>query len=257
MLPGGTSDDASNSSKSIILAVQVRFKRCGCEKSDRACAMGQDWCTGFVSNKRKLDSVSGAQMPCCPSSIQACKTRTVLTLQQALQIFEIKLEQSNSSAQGTLRQRRTAAAVARSFGVSEKTVRDIWIGRTWVREMMHLDPARAAKAHILKLPGRPRRAKSEGNECYLVQHNPPCFLGNCFIRPTAETVKCNAIPVCEGNSYPSIEPPDSIMANPSNMEDPFHNDWPDWAAADLWEQYAHASGYIIAVSRQELEVYES
>ena len=85
-------------------------------------------------------------------SLQACKTRAVLTEAQAVEIFLIKIANDDVPK----RSRRSAASVARQFGVSDKAVRDIWTGRTWFRELIHLDPARAAMPERLKRPGRPR-----------------------------------------------------------------------------------------------------
>jgi hypothetical protein len=52
-------------------------------------------------------------------------------------------------------ERVSAATVARDYHVSVKTIRDIWTGRTWIREIVHLDPVRSAMVKRLKLPGRP------------------------------------------------------------------------------------------------------
>ena len=47
-----------------------------------------------------------------------------------------------------------------SYNVSEKTIRDIWKGRTWFRDTLHLDAARADLADRLqRRPGRPRGSK--------------------------------------------------------------------------------------------------
>ena len=97
---------------------------------------------GTLDNEREIKLLS---------AIQACKTRAILTAEQAIKIFEIKL--SNQTATKI----QSSTNVARAFGVSEKTVRDIWKGRTWLREIMHLDPARAAMATQLRPPGRPRQ----------------------------------------------------------------------------------------------------
>ena len=86
------------------------------------------------------------------SSIQACKTRAILTADQAVEIFKIKLSNHTATRSQTISPR----SVACEFGVSEKAVRDIWKGRTWLRETMHLDPARAILAARLRPPGRPR-----------------------------------------------------------------------------------------------------
>jgi hypothetical protein len=37
---------------------------------------------------------------------------------------------------------RSSSKVSRMYGVSEKTIRDIWVGRTWKAETRHLDPLR-------------------------------------------------------------------------------------------------------------------
>jgi hypothetical protein len=185
----------------------------------------------------------------CPPSVQACKTRTVLTLQQALHIFQIK--QSNPPSQEC--GRRSAAAVARSFGVSEKTIRDIWIGRTWVREMMHLDPARAAKAGGLKLPGRPtKRSKTEENDksCLVVHLSSTCLIDR-NIDFNSESAFCPAVSASpEGTQdLPSQHTLAMNISKASNSSadaaDPFHDDWPHWAAGNLWEQHAAEDGYLI------------
>jgi hypothetical protein len=182
----------------------------------------------------------------CPPSVQACKTRTVLTLQQALHIFQIK--QSNASSRES--ERESAAAVARSFGVSEKTVRDIWAGRTWVREMMHLDPARAAKAGSLKLPGRPKkRAKTgEYHQSFQAKPQASAYLCDCNIEILSETAFGTFI--CVIRDEPSDLSSQSNLAmkisKTSNAiaDDPFHDDWPHWAGADIWEQHASEGGFI-------------
>ena len=85
------------------------------------------------------------------SSIKACKTRAILTAEQAIDIFKIKI-----SGPAAIRQQLSPSKVARAFGVNEKTVRDIWKGRTWFRETMHLDPARVITEASLRPPERPR-----------------------------------------------------------------------------------------------------
>ena len=101
-------------------------------------------------------------------SLLACKTRAVLTEAQAIEIYQIK--QKNDSSKHGVR-RCSAASIARQFGVSDKAVRDIWMGRTWFRELMHLDPARATMPERLKLPGRPR-GKRNGKDSGTVTCTP-------------------------------------------------------------------------------------
>ena len=60
------------------------------------------------------------------ASIQACKTRMILTEQNAVDIFRIKLANDSSGSN----KRVGATRVAQLFGVSDKAIRDIWKGRT-------------------------------------------------------------------------------------------------------------------------------
>ena len=68
------------------------------------------------------------------------KPQARLSQVQALEIFQSKA--SNQSS----------AKVAKSYGINEKTVRDIWTGRTWAKETWHLDPSRRV---AIKKMGRP------------------------------------------------------------------------------------------------------
>ena len=78
------------------------------------------------------------------------KPRAVLTEIQAIDIFMLKPDMSRSTKSVT------AAELARAYGVNEKSVRDIWKGRTWSRETSHLDSTRLL---TLKHPGRPKGCK--------------------------------------------------------------------------------------------------
>ena len=97
------------------------------------------------------------------SSIQACKTRAILTAEQAIEILKIKLASKTDSR--SRYESLSPCCVARAFGVSEKAVRDIWKGRTWLRETMHLDPARVVMAARLRPPGRPPRQPHQNPQC--------------------------------------------------------------------------------------------
>uniref|UniRef100_A0A7S0LV42 Uncharacterized protein n=1 Tax=Cryptomonas curvata TaxID=233186 RepID=A0A7S0LV42_9CRYP len=79
--------------------------------------------------------------------------RAILTERDAQDIFMYK---PASSA----KERYNAGVLARFYGVSIKTVRDIWVGRTWYRSTFHLDPSKPIlSARLDKKPGRPRGAK--------------------------------------------------------------------------------------------------
>jgi hypothetical protein len=60
----------------------------------------------------------------------AHRPRAVLTASQVVAIFQSRAVMRSSSK------------VSRMYGVSEKTIRDIWVGRTWKAETRHLDPLR-------------------------------------------------------------------------------------------------------------------
>ena len=82
--------------------------------------------------------------------------RCRLTEDEAIGIFQCKDGPSN------------ATKTARAFCVSEKTVRDIWTGRTWAKETSHLDASRTIKATQMGRPkGRrdshPRKSRRVNN----------------------------------------------------------------------------------------------
>ena len=78
--------------------------------------------------------------PALPQT-RASKPRARLTEEEVIQIFNAKVDSPPSATLATI------------YHVSEKTVRDIWKGRTWSRETSHLDPSRTLQH---KQPGRPK-----------------------------------------------------------------------------------------------------
>jgi hypothetical protein len=75
------------------------------------------------------DSVSNVIAANLTKSLQACKTRVILTEEQVINIYLIKLANGAPSLHESKNNR--APQLAEKYGVSEKTVRDIWMGRTW------------------------------------------------------------------------------------------------------------------------------
>ena len=69
------------------------------------------------------------------------KPRARLAVLDAVEIFKLR----GSGVQAT--------ELANIYGVSEKTIRDIWTNRTWTRETWHLEPSRQV---VLKQTGRPK-----------------------------------------------------------------------------------------------------
>ena len=78
---------------------------------------------------------------------QCAKPRAVLTKEQVIDICRL------SAFKDTKASRPTATSVAKAFCVSEKTIRDIWKGRTWCNETLPLDSSRQPK--LRKKTGRP------------------------------------------------------------------------------------------------------
>jgi hypothetical protein len=85
-------------------------------------------------------------------ALTAGKARSVLTADQAVQIF--KARPSEKSV--TLASRE----LAEKYSVSPKTVRDIWSGRSWYKETYIFDKTKAPLIQKLsKVPGRPKGSK--------------------------------------------------------------------------------------------------
>ena len=118
------------------------------------------------------------------------KPRAILNREQAIEIFQLR------PSENTVGTGRSSLAVARTYKVSEKTVRDIWRARTWHRETLHLDPSRPARADTP--PGRPLGRKDSAP-----RRRPAPSLSAIAKLPAAEVA-----------------------------DDPFHDDWPNWHRAD-------------------------
>ena len=118
------------------------------------------------------------------------KPRAILNREQAIEIFQLR---PHGTSEGI---GRSSLAVARIYKVSEKTVRDIWRGRTWHHETLHLDPSRPARADTP--PGRPLGRKDSAP-----RRRPAPSLSAIAKLPAAEVA-----------------------------DDPFHDDWPNWHRAD-------------------------
>ena len=136
------------------------------------------------------------------ASKAAAKPRAILDRDKAEAIFKIKKENENGLSG---HKKLNSIEVARKFGVGEKTVRDIWRGRTWIQETQHLDPSRPVRA--AGLPGRP--------------------LGRKDTAPRKRSVSLQSSPQRAKHRE------DGEGTSPGMDEsDPFHEDWPNWAGAD-------------------------
>ena len=119
--------------------------------------------------------------------------------------------------------RRSASAVGELYGVSSKTVRDIWMGRTWYRETFFLEPNRAdATEKFMRRIGRPKGAKDKASrklkDLRLSNTSDPRFTEANVSITTDLSPKTHALNT--ENNLVSFEI--------SDFGDPFHDDWPRW-----------------------------
>jgi hypothetical protein len=94
------------------------------------------------------------------------RPRAILNKEQAIEIFQIKLDADTRKSPCP-----PSVRVAVLFGISEKTVRDIWKGRSWARETYHFDQARQvpikegrAKPARMSVDSRPTSAPLHINQ---------------------------------------------------------------------------------------------
>jgi hypothetical protein len=99
-----------------------------------------------------------------PPSSACVKPRAVLTKEQVIDIFKL----SKVSSSGKIRP--SAVSVAKDFNVSEKTIRDIWCGRTWHEETLPLDTNRRPRKVVKtgrplgRKDSAPRRRRTGSNQ---------------------------------------------------------------------------------------------
>jgi hypothetical protein len=132
------------------------------------------------------------------ATLRALNPHARLTQEQAVAIFKVR-----GSAP-------SAVSIAACFGINEKTVRDIWTGRTWSRETSHLDPTRTVQ---LKQIGRPKgcrdskpRQKRGGSTRAVSQGDTPC---QCEASQKAAVHSCcftPQVPQENDSSFPQIRP---------------------------------------------------
>ncbi len=132
-------------------------------ESQQPCA-SPDQSFGDAAPFRNLDCSGASQDRILGDkhSIQAVKAeqagrqghaRAILTDDQARAIFKCKPSSISND-------RYKAALLARMYGVSAKTVRDIWVGRTWYWATYPLDLSKPISTERLERKlGRPRGAK--------------------------------------------------------------------------------------------------
>ncbi len=187
-------------------------------------------------------------------------SRKILTKEDVVSIF---LRKPCPGMIGDHSNRATATTIANAFGVSAKTVRDIWIGRTWYKETLSLDPTRIdAPERLARRIGRPKGAKdtkprrrkttncSSSNQLLnlrIVQSlqcpynsnaeaSRAARLNNYSDRTDAGTGSLPDQPV---ESRIRQLPPYLISGLCEEYVDPFHGDWALWPSRDESSAQAH------------------
>ena len=153
--------------------------------------------------------------------------------------------------------RTVAGILARLFGVSAKTIRDVWVGRTWYRATFHMDHAKPfAPERLEKKAGRPKGSKDrKSRSCFATlsggshnKHllgtnnqvgNKSCTKGRYgSLRHRACRVSAGSLRHAPSHAYPvkdafSRGNADSrswanfpkIISSSCGFEDPFREDW--------------------------------
>ena len=104
-----------------------------------------------------------AQEKRCP------KPQAILTEDKAIEIFKVSLQRSAI-------EKPNASLVAREYGVNEKTIRDIWTGRTWRDETQPLAIGREPRPR--EKTGRPLGSKDSVPRRRKVMCDKPQVLGS-------------------------------------------------------------------------------
>ena len=122
------------------------------------------------------------------------------------QVIAIFLQRPNKRFSNKLKSTR---GIALEYGVSSKTVRDIWCARTWHLQTMHLDPMRPQRPPAR--PGRPRGSKDKAPRRYRANWHPN--------KQAADAADARGPEDARALLYGDDE------------NDPFHDDWPHWDRA--------------------------
>jgi hypothetical protein len=124
------------------------------------------------------------------SKTKAGKSRSFLTKEQAIEIHSYKF--------GIKSGRGACATIAKQYGVTPKTVRDIWSGRTWFRATCPTGETVLNPDRYQKRPGRPKGSKDRKPRQKAISMNRQelSFEG----RENTRTLLEHALPVVWGDS---------------------------------------------------------
>lgn len=196
---------------------------------------------------------------CCLVMVAAARIGTVLTEELAIEIYKCKLELISPSSSASCfltaddRKRGKSVPVSAKFGISPKTVRDIWTHRTWAYatfpfwssdyeedDMKHKRPCNIPRKGR---PGRPKGSRTLQSHKTNRAPNPETWLDTPMYNMKKYLPWCNhsdstshafysGCCICEQSLHGEIDHPDYVLSSSSSQEilftDPFHEDWIGW-----------------------------
>ena len=180
---------------------------------------------------------------------QATRAPKILSNSQVIEIFELK--SSPSTVRNTRKGWIPSSALAKRFGVTSKTIRDIWMGRTWYRVTHHLDPSRFDSIErFSRKVGRPkgskdskprfRQSQSRAAKRAVTIKNAESNVneykgGGCNEVKSQDEEKTdyskNKKSVCQ-----NIDDSNHCKRCVEDFADPFHDDWAHWDGVSLKEE---------------------
>ncbi len=167
-------------------------------------------------------SCAGPSLHIPPVPAARAKPRAVLSRAEAIEIYLCKLARVTAHPPAP-----SAAAVARAFAVSEKTVRDIWKGRTWAHETSAIVPAPRLPASP---PVRATAAPAAVSTCPAVEASH----GDAAIDAGGDGGESGDGSGAQQarDSWWLFEPAGTACGGGGReCADPFHDDWPHWDPA--------------------------
>ena len=198
----------------------------------------EDNISGEKGSQTELQSIAvNRQLLLKTSNNDSKNSRIILSEQDARAIFQNKPPNGG-------RDRRRADMLASLYGVSVKTIRDIWVGRTWYRSTCHLDPSKPVNLHRLqRKPGRPLGAKdSKPRVVQPTRRESPPSPSSAAVIATSCHTSAAAFDVWRQASTPLADWLDGgSWAASAGWDDPFHDDWPFWAPNDAEAEAEPAS----------------
>ena len=149
---------------------------------------------------------------------QKQQIHTVLSKAQVLEIFRFK---ASASPKGTrLNNAISSSTVAKWYGVCSKTIRDIWMGRTWYRATLPLEPGRVDSNDRLRTQaGRPKGSKDSKPRTRRKPTN-ASFTTWSVIHDSFLDDRCIDDSV--------LNFLDNFDFETGEFTDPFHDDWQHW-----------------------------